>query len=128
MDTRRRALRAAGWQCLLILVVLMILLAASPDGMVGLVLVLLGLALIGYRIVYAVRNSAPVVLNQLVIETTGGQAIVLNGRDQYQLLELQARIAEAINNPDANFFLTVYAHVGDNITQDGNHNVGKVGW
>lgn len=65
----------------------------------------------------------------LVIETAGTPRRVLVSTDQYVVTKLVHKIMDAINNPLAEFqerVRDVHYHFGDEITQYGDHSVGKV--
>ncbi|MEU8925314.1 DUF6232 family protein [Kitasatospora sp. NPDC048545] len=93
------------------------------DSFSGLVLVL-GLAVLVAVLVKGLR--APV-LHQLVIETSSSADTAVASRDAAQVRQLSDLINEAIENPQAEFRVTVESvHIGDRITQYGAGSTGKV--
>ena len=65
-------------------------------------------------------------LYELVIETSGASRRALASLDRSVVVDLVVRITDAINNPHAEFHMRVENfHVGDNIHQFGDQNVGK---
>jgi hypothetical protein len=62
----------------------------------------------------------------LVIDTSGASSTPLFSRDEDVIIDLIERITDAINNPEAEFQVLVdQRHIGDRITQYGDHNTGK---
>lgn len=62
----------------------------------------------------------------LVIDTSGASSTPLFSRDENVIIDLIERITDAIDNPAAEFRMTVdKLHIGDKVTQYGDHNTGK---
>jgi hypothetical protein len=63
---------------------------------------------------------------KLVIETSNSATTAVVSHDARQIGNLIQMIMEAIDNPQAEFALQVEnVHIGDKITQYGDHNTGK---
>ncbi|MFF2149095.1 DUF6232 family protein [Kitasatospora sp. NPDC058190] len=76
-----------------------------------------------YRFVTRLRQKA---VYKLVIETSNSATTAVVSHDARQIGNLIQMIMEAIDNPQAEFALQVEnVHIGDKITQYGDHNTGK---
>ncbi|MFJ9840190.1 DUF6232 family protein [Kitasatospora sp. NPDC101155] len=76
-----------------------------------------------YRFVTRLRQRA---VYKLVIETSNSATTAVVSHDARQIGNLIQMIMEAIDNPQAEFALQVEnVHIGDKITQYGDHNTGK---
>ncbi|MFJ9776296.1 DUF6232 family protein [Kitasatospora sp. NPDC101157] len=93
--------------------------AAAVPG----VLLLAGFAFCLYRFVTRLRQKP---VYKLVIETSNAATTAVVSHNSWQITNLIQLIMEAIDNPQAEFALQVEnLHVGDKITQYGDHNTGK---
>ncbi|MFD5465700.1 DUF6232 family protein [Kitasatospora sp. NPDC127059] len=87
------------------------------------VLLVAGFLFFLYRFVTRLRQKP---LYKLVIETSNAATTAVVSHNQWQIGNLIQMIMEAIDNPQAEFALQVEnLHVGDKITQYGDHNTGK---
>ncbi|MBD0693610.1 DUF6232 family protein [Streptomyces sp. CBMA123] len=87
------------------------------------VLLLIGFLFLLYRLVTRLRLKA---LYKLVIETSNAATTAVVSHNEWQITNLIQMIMEAIDNPQAEFaFQVENLHVGDKITQYGDHNTGK---
>lgn len=103
------------------------LVAAAAPGMVGGLAYAAAIAVIVVKTIKLVEflNLA---LYELVIETAAGSHRGLVTNNPQVVTDLSIRITDAINNPYAEFQMQVENfHLGDNITQNGVYNLGKVG-
>lgn len=81
--------------------------------------------LVALVVVLVKRVCAPR-LHRLIIEMASSAQAAVESSDPVKIETLEKQITEAINNPQAEFHLQIEnAHIGDKITQNGNHNVGK---
>lgn len=87
------------------------------------VLLLAGLAFCVYRLVTKLRQKP---VYKLVLETSNAATTAVVSHNEWQITNLIQLIMEAIDNPQAEFaFQVENLHVGDKITQYGDHNTGK---
>ncbi|MEV0191303.1 DUF6232 family protein [Kitasatospora purpeofusca] len=81
----------------------------------------------GVQLVRLVWRLLPRTVHQLVIETPGRSETAAESRDLAQIRLLAGLIDEAMGNPQAEFRITAEnIHIGDAITQYGDHNTGKI--
>ncbi|MFD9691364.1 DUF6232 family protein [Kitasatospora sp. NPDC059146] len=87
------------------------------------VLLLAGLAFFLYRLVTKLRQKP---VYRLVLDTSNAATTAVVSHHEWQITNLIQMIMEAIDNPQAEFaFQVENLHVGDKITQYGDHNTGK---
>ena len=122
---------AIGWSVLGLAAAVIAAVATSRESgsaampLVGLVAVIV-LALIAFEAFRFVRRLSALRFFELVIETAGSTRTPLMSKDEGVVVRLVTLIVTAIDNPQAEFQMQVENfHVGDNITQHGNHNTGK---
>ncbi|MFE7593072.1 DUF6232 family protein [Kitasatospora sp. NPDC057512] len=121
-----RSLRQFLW-LVLVVVVLAYVCVKSGNGIVSegvpLLAMVAGLVLIVRRLLPRLRQAP---LYGLMLETSSSSTTAVVSHDSRQIAELIQLIMTAIDNPRADFLVRVESvHIGDRITQHGNHNTGK---
>ncbi|MEV6470324.1 DUF6232 family protein [Kitasatospora sp. NPDC051702] len=98
--------------------------SANPTAGNLIAVVMVALFLVSlYRLVTRLRMRT---LYSLIIETSSSSNTAVVSHDAWQVNNLIELIMEAIDNPQAEFAVQVEnVHVGDRITQYGDHNIGK---
>ncbi|MFH8382520.1 DUF6232 family protein [Kitasatospora sp. NPDC018058] len=105
----------------LLLGTLVVLAGHFPDGAGALVAIVALIYL--WQLVKRLRQKT---LHKLAIEMSNAKTTVLTSHDRQTIESLVRMITDGINNPHAEFsFRAQNLHVGDKITQHGDHNTGK---
>ncbi|EHR63614.1 DUF6232 family protein [Saccharomonospora cyanea] len=123
----RGAVRRFLWSLPVLLFLLLFAVGAfSSDVAAGLVGLLIVGILATRSVTRLVRRLRTPELAQYIIETASSSHAVLTSPDFAKVDIIDAQVKEAINNPYAEFQLQIEnAHIGDQIMQYGNHNIGK---
>ncbi|HEY3873279.1 MAG TPA: DUF6232 family protein [Actinocrinis sp.] len=117
----RNALGIVGW-----LVLWGIASAIIGSGVGVAVAALVAVALIIRNVLRIIRELTKPDLFALVLETSGAPHRALVTDDGDLVVRLVRQIMDAIDNPEAFFEMHVNQyHYGDNLTQVGDHNIGK---
>lgn len=111
---------------LFIFLVIAMIVGESVSGTLKELATLSAMAMFVILIVVLVKRLRAPELYELIIETASSVQTVVASPDFMKVGALDKQIMEAINNPQVEFQLQIEnAHIGDKITQHGNHNIGK---
>ncbi|MEV6840385.1 DUF6232 family protein [Streptomyces sp. NPDC051133] len=111
---------------LFVLLIIAVTVGESVSDTVKELAMSLGMILCVVLIVVLVKRLRTPEIYELIIETASSAQTVVASPNFMRVGALDNQIMEAINNPQAEFQLQIEnAHIGDRITQHGNHTIGK---